>query len=232
MSVFTTKQILSSQTIGERLKKTREGHGFSLAYVSTNTRIRLAYLEAIESGQYAELPGGVYGEEYIKTYARFLHLPASQVVQAFKSERSEYATYKHKPETVFRSARATLYHLQSQTVVRLLTIALIVFGVGYGFVLLRTFLSSPTITILSPEIYTYTADNQVAILGTTHKTLELYLNGEALALDTNGGFNVDLTLPPGLSTLVFTAKGSLDKEETQYVYIQVEAPETRGVVLR
>ena len=41
----------------------------SIQQISDRTKISIRYLQAIESGDFGELPGGIYGRSYIRQYA-------------------------------------------------------------------------------------------------------------------------------------------------------------------
>ncbi len=66
--------------LGNLLRETREKQGLSLEQVEADTRIRHRFLAALESGDYAALPGQVYVKGFLKTYAAYLGLDAEQVV--------------------------------------------------------------------------------------------------------------------------------------------------------
>jgi cytoskeleton protein RodZ len=48
----------------------RKNAGVTLQQISERTKITVRNLEAIESGQFARLPGGIYATSYIRQYAR------------------------------------------------------------------------------------------------------------------------------------------------------------------
>ena len=47
----------------------RQKHGMSIQQISDRTKISIRYLQAIESGDFGELPSGIYGRSYIRQYA-------------------------------------------------------------------------------------------------------------------------------------------------------------------
>jgi cytoskeletal protein RodZ len=48
----------------------RRKKGVSLQEISQATKIGVNYLRAIEDGEFAKLPGGIYSTSYIRQYAR------------------------------------------------------------------------------------------------------------------------------------------------------------------
>lgn len=78
-----------------RLAKDQE-----LKDVSDNLRIRLPFLEAIEAGQYQELPGTTYAIGFVRGYADYLGIDSAKLVDQFKMEAAELEnrTELHFPE--------------------------------------------------------------------------------------------------------------------------------------
>jgi cytoskeletal protein RodZ len=70
------------------LRAARERAGLSLEDLSARTRIKFAFLEAIEAGQFQALPGEFFTRAFLRTYAREVHLPPDQIVGAFDASRS------------------------------------------------------------------------------------------------------------------------------------------------
>jgi len=70
--------------IGAALKAAREFRGLSLQDVADATRIRRAYLAAIEDMRLEELPSRPFAIGYVKAYAKVLDLDADEAVIRFK----------------------------------------------------------------------------------------------------------------------------------------------------
>lgn len=62
----------SSPAVDNRLNlpALRERKGISLRQIADNTKISIRFLQAIESGDFKLLPGGIYNTSYIRQYAR------------------------------------------------------------------------------------------------------------------------------------------------------------------
>jgi cytoskeleton protein RodZ len=63
-----------SENLGAQLKSIRESRGISLEEISNKTHIRLAYLEALESGEISQLIAGPQVRGFLKLYASELGL--------------------------------------------------------------------------------------------------------------------------------------------------------------
>ncbi|HLK63806.1 MAG TPA: helix-turn-helix domain-containing protein [Bryobacteraceae bacterium] len=66
------------------LASLRRNRGVSLGEISHSTKIAVRYLEAIESGQYAKLPGGYYDVSYIRQYAQAVECDEVQLLQQYR----------------------------------------------------------------------------------------------------------------------------------------------------
>lgn len=60
----------SSLSLGDQLRQAREANNISLRSISDQTRIAMRHLEAIETGDYKQLPGGIFNRSFVKAYAK------------------------------------------------------------------------------------------------------------------------------------------------------------------
>ncbi len=72
-------------TVGEFLRKTRTERGISLEQVAQATRVKLAYLQAIEQNEPSEMPSVVQARGFLRLYASFLDLPAQPLLYGWQS---------------------------------------------------------------------------------------------------------------------------------------------------
>ncbi len=72
--------------VGNLLKKMRLQKGLRVSDVSKKLCIRKIYLEAIEESNYEEIPAFPYGVGFIRSYAEFLGLNSSNIVELYKEE--------------------------------------------------------------------------------------------------------------------------------------------------
>jgi len=83
-----TKENLSGNEgrVGGMLHDVRVKKGYKIADIAKELYIRPAYLEAIENSCYEDIPEPPYGVGFIRSYAEFLGLNSSRIVQLFKEE--------------------------------------------------------------------------------------------------------------------------------------------------
>ncbi len=84
--------------VGQALRAQREQLGWSLPDVAAWLRIRLSYLEALESGQVAKLPGSAYALGFLRAYAGALGLDPEDMSRRFRGETTDV---NRKPELSF-----------------------------------------------------------------------------------------------------------------------------------
>ena len=81
------KEILVNQDkVGSLMHEARLKKGLKIADASRDLCIRSSYLEAIEAGNYDEIPEPPYGIGFIRSYADYLGLNSARMVQLFKEE--------------------------------------------------------------------------------------------------------------------------------------------------
>jgi cytoskeletal protein RodZ len=57
--------------------------GLSLTEIARETKIGVSYLNAIEQGQFAKLPGGIYSISYIRQYARAIEYDEDSILDSY-----------------------------------------------------------------------------------------------------------------------------------------------------
>ena len=75
--------------LGAYLREAREARGHTLPEAASATRILPKYLQALEDGDYDQLPGDVYARGFIRNYAQFLDLPADELILQYRVERGQ-----------------------------------------------------------------------------------------------------------------------------------------------
>ena len=71
---------------GTQLKQARESRGMSLQQVATSTKISVGVLQALERGDFARLPGGIFSRGFVRSYALEVGVDPDAVVAQFVTE--------------------------------------------------------------------------------------------------------------------------------------------------
>jgi transcriptional regulator with XRE-family HTH domain len=71
--------------IGDLLRREREKKGLSLGDVENATKIRVKYIQALETEQFQIIPGEVYRLGFLKNYARLLDLDQGAIITRYKA---------------------------------------------------------------------------------------------------------------------------------------------------
>ncbi|CAB1128882.1 putative Helix-turn-helix domain-containing protein [Candidatus Hydrogenisulfobacillus filiaventi] len=75
-------QDLPGDRLGPVLRQAREARGWSLDDAVRELKIRRRYLEALEADDWSAMPGEVYGQGFLRSYARWLGLDGDVLVEA------------------------------------------------------------------------------------------------------------------------------------------------------
>ena len=111
--------------IGSELRDARLDRGTELADVATALRIRRPYLEAIETGEFNQLPGRVYAVGFLRAYSEYLGLDPEPVVDRFRDETTDIS-----PSTELKFPTAPPQSWRPQ--LGLFSVALLLAVVVYG----------------------------------------------------------------------------------------------------
>ena len=76
------------ETVGQDLRTARLRRGDDLATVSRALKIRKEHLDAVEEDRIESLPGKTYAIGFVRSYAGYLGLDATAMVERFKEEIS------------------------------------------------------------------------------------------------------------------------------------------------
>jgi cytoskeleton protein RodZ len=81
---LSTAALKRCQSVGALLRRVREGLGRDVEQIGAALHIRASHLQAIEDGNYGELPGRAYAIGFIRSYAEYLSLDGPEMVRRFK----------------------------------------------------------------------------------------------------------------------------------------------------
>jgi len=230
MPSFTSRQIVIAQTVGERLKKVRLGSSLDLEYVAQQCGIRRSYLESIEAGQYAELPGEVYVMEFIRAYARFLKLPSDEVVRAYRDERAQndVSDTQNMYVSMFRRKRPMLNRFSLPGVRNSVFALLIVTCSAFGVRFVSSYLNPPQLEIFSPRTYHTVTGQTVVVSGRVDPGTRVLLNDYPILVDEGGTFREEMSIPEGSSLFKVSAIDKNGRRRDQFRAVAVASGQVAG----
>ena len=83
IEVQTEQEMKTAVSAPTKLAALRHQKGISLSQIAATTKIGVRYLEAIECGQFAKLPGGFYNVSYIRQYARAIEVSEAELLERY-----------------------------------------------------------------------------------------------------------------------------------------------------
>jgi cytoskeleton protein RodZ len=105
-------------SVGETLRAERLKRKLGLDQISSELKISSKFLEAIETGQFDKLPGGVFTKSFVRQYALLLGLDAEdlagQVQRVLEPQQPGVSQFAEKPQTAapeFHVPKGSKFHV-------------------------------------------------------------------------------------------------------------------------
>src|SRR5262245_62777849 len=172
-------------SLPDRLTAARERKGVDLVRAERETKIRVRYLSALESGDYRDLPGAVYTKGFLRNYAIYLGLDPDDVLRQWRRERGEATAPEPAivpPRPLDEPARP-LNFSPSIVVAALLTVGVVLFFIYLGAQLLR-YSRPPDLAVTNPaqavvNVEESTTSYRLAGTSTPGATISILTPGQA-----------------------------------------------------
>ena len=186
------------KTAGQLLQEKRISKELTLENIAEKTKIKLEYLEAIESSEFNKLPSATFAKGFLRNYATFLHLNGDTVVAMFRRDFTE----NKKGEIIPRGFVDPVNTKPRFFTVNLILVGLAVFTfLGFlGFQLL-TWWSYPSLKLIQPQNGD-TYGEKVTFKGVTAKEATVKVDDQQVIVDQNGQFTLDIIYPAGTHTIL------------------------------
>lgn len=223
--VFQKRALMQTATLGERLRSVRQETGRSIDDLAKDTAIQAKYLTAIEDGEYRLLPGPVYAQNFVKTYATALGVDVAIVMELFEREYSIITSGRVErrlpPTRVSTEHHWLRRHGRFVIAGAVVAIVLVYFGVQ-----VVRLISPPLLVITQPATDISTTKLHLTIMGDTDPTATVTMNNQPVDIDEHGHFAVPIDLSIGLNTLTITAvkKRSHSTVVTRQILVEGEQP--------
>ena len=195
----------SGHKLGEVLRTAREAKGVDLLRVERDTKIRVRYLAALESGEYRDLPGAVYTKGFLRNYGLYLSLDPEYLIDLYRLESStisaERASVAPPPRPI--AVRRSRGFVLTPGIVVAAILTVMVFGIGaYLAGQLIAFAGTPELRVVDPAgpVSAYDGDSYT-FQGVTTPGARVTVTGPrenpVVTADADGVFEVVVDLVPG-----------------------------------
>jgi len=221
MAQFEEKEIIGSETLGEKLARARTEQEITLEKAAEDTRIKKEYIIFLERGEYNKLPGLLFIENYLKTYTNYLHLSWARVKKMYEQEKVLYK----EPVKPGKSALHIKRALNVPKLVYVLVVALMVVVIfSYLGFEISNIVEPPSLTVNLPDNYVVD-DRSIQLIGQTDEEATISINSQMINVDESGGFKEVISLQEGINTIKIVAKKKHSKENVIIKQVKVPSKE-------
>lgn len=196
-------------TVGEILASARKRKNLSFEQIEKATKIRAKFLLAIENNQFEKLPPGTFTKGFIKNYATYLGLPATQTLAFYRRQVNEDKPTMPSPTISLKQKFPFTLNLTS-----IVTILLIgAFFLYLAFSYMR-YAGSPTLILSTPAKNAVVKEDQIEVTGKTDPGAILTINNQEISINENGSYTTKITLTPGINTITIVSANKFNRKST------------------
>lgn len=205
---------LDSETVAEQLRSTRQAYGYKLEKASKDLGISLKYLAALERGDFASLPRGVYGKNFLREYALYLKLDPAPLVKLYEAEQAGQRAEVQAELFSKQVVRPSHLWITPRIAKNVLVAALVATCLLYLGYRLGRIAAPPELAVLSPADNLITRERSVEVRGRAESETQVAINAEPILLDQQGNFSKVVELKAGINTIVITAEKKFGRKQT------------------
>jgi len=181
------------ESLGDKLKSTREAKGYSYDYVGRETNIARRYLEALEAEAFSKFPGEPYLLGFLRNYGEYLGLDVEELLSLYRAIKIQ-----EQPVPVEQLLKSPRTFPKWLLVLIIVTSVLLVAGAAGYFIFIKTpaepvqtnIVQLPMEYILEGSFLErrfYKGDTIIIPLGDEQYKIELRSMDDPLTLVTPGG---------------------------------------------
>lgn len=209
MTPFVPKKIKQLENLGEELRLARNKKELSIDQAAEILKIRKEYLLALEMEDFNTLPSGLYGKNYLRSYAKFLQIPDKEIQLFLKQLEREMAEGDPFPNKLVDQKKFLVF----PKIIKNILISLAVLACFlYLLLYFKNLVSSPTLEIIHPKENLVTSESSIEIIGRADPGSDLSINEESILADEDGYFTKLVNLKKGMNTIRVGAKKKYSSE--------------------
>lgn len=220
---FKTKKIKPPKTLGEILRGRRKKYKLSLRQIEKATKIKKAYLLALESSNWNKLPSEIYISGFLNTYAKTLKLDPKRILREFKKEHQTHQNMQKRAIQNPKEIKMTKVYLTPRMFILAIIILLALGLGGYLWFQVSGFASAPELKISEPASQEIKINaDKIKIAGTTDIDSNVTLNSQSIPVDTKGFFEQEVSLSRGINIFEIASINKVGKKTTKIVQVMAE----------
>lgn len=206
------------------LKDTRKESGLTLEKIEAVSLVQKKYLLALEEGRYWDLPGEVYGRQFLRAYAKCLSVNAEVLVDKFDKEYGVFKNWQTRSEKVKAAPprAAPKIVIGPWFIKRAFVLVVMAAFLGYLGLEIKHIVSPPVLIVDSPTDNLITSMQVVEIKGWVEPESKLSINGQEIYSDRRGNFLENIGLQSGVNIIHFAAKKKYGKESVVIRKVMVQ----------
>lgn len=126
-------------SIGERLAAARARRGISYEDAAAATKLSVAYLQAMETNRFDQMPAPIYAKNFIRIYATYLGLDGRQLAEEFSRKTPMVVELPAKTDTshVYHVSMLITHLVRHRVMLGIIAIAVIALLLYLGTALER-----------------------------------------------------------------------------------------------
>jgi cytoskeletal protein RodZ len=212
MNEFVSSNIFHNREyIAQELRQTRTDKKISLEKAARQTGINQKYLSALESGNWQQLPAGIYGKKFLKEYAIYLGLDTKILLELYIEETSPSTS--NQISRLFTRITPKLHYTFNlpkliQTLAITAAVAVCLFYLGFY---VTKIIAAPNLTLTQPTTNITTKASRIAISGQTEPNAEVKINNQTVLVQSDGKFTEMINLKTGLNIIVVSSQKKYSK---------------------
>jgi len=199
------------KTVGLLLREARLAKGLTLAEVELATKIRLKFLEAIESDDFRKLPSLAYAKGFVKNYGDFLGLNSDHTLAFFRRQTREAPKSALLPHGMTEPLGSSFFQLTPSRFLALVAAILVLLFLVYFGLQYYRLQTPPRLSIERPKNETVTLDKRVELSGQTDPDATITVNGVSVLVRSDGKFYDQVALEPGVNNITVVATSRYGK---------------------
>ena len=207
-------------TVGDILKKERKRQGKSLSTISSDTKVDIKKLKALESNDFQifDSPVGIKG--FIKIYAEYLNLDSEKLLAIYRRDFGE----KKQKEKIIIQEDSKEKTISWKYFYLLIPLFLLISALFYLYSQFSDFQNPPNLEILEPENNITLEEEILEIKGITDDDAIVEIGGSKVPVDANGEFITNVPMKRGENTITIRAISARNpsRETIEILYINYE----------